>query len=101
AGSTLGIIVLGSAYRILQLRSGGARVAEMMGGRSVNLATTDPLERRLINVVEEMALASGVPVPEIFIMDSEAGINAFAAGYTTSDAAVAVTRGALELLDRD
>lgn len=101
SAATITIILLGSLYRIVQLRSGGSRVAEMMGGRRVNLATSDPDEQRLVNVVEEMAIASGVPVPEIFVMDNEEGINAFAAGYTPSDAAVAVTRGTLQKLNRD
>lgn len=100
SAATIGVIALGSVYRILQLRSGGSRVAEMMGGRRVNPNTRDVDERRLVNVVEEMAIASGVPVPEIFVMEEE-GINAFAAGYSPSDAAVAVTRGCLKALSRD
>jgi Zn-dependent protease with chaperone function len=72
-----------------------------MGGTLVSADVRDPLRRRLRNVVEEMAIASGVPVPEIYVLEQEGGINAFAAGFTPSDAAVAVTRGALELLDRD
>src|SRR6185436_16790121 len=63
--------------------------------------TRDPLERRLMNVVEEMSIASGVRVPAVYVMDGEAGINAFAAGYDVSDAIVAVTRGTLETLNRD
>jgi Zn-dependent protease with chaperone function len=73
----------------------------MMGGRAVSPDTRDALERRLRNVVEEMAIASGVPVPAIYVLDQEKGINAFAAGFSTEDAAVAVTRGTLETLDRD
>jgi Zn-dependent protease with chaperone function len=99
--ATLAVIFLGSAYRIVQLRGGGSRVAEMMGGRRVTPGTTDPDEQRFVNVVQEMAIASGVPMPEIFIMDEEEGINAFAAGYSPSDAAVAVTRGCLQKLNRD
>lgn len=99
--ATLAVILLGSAYRIVQLRGGGSRVAEMMGGRRVNPGTTDPDEQRFVNVVQEMAIASGVPMPEIFILDEEEGINAFAAGYSPSDAAVAVTRGCLQKLNRD
>ncbi len=72
-----------------------------MGGTLVPADVQDPLRRRLRNVVEEMAIASGVPVPEIYVLEEESGINAFAAGFTPSDAAVAVTRGTLELLDRD
>ena len=100
-GGTVGFVGLASGFRILSLRSGGSSVAEMMGGRLVSPDTRDPLERRLRNVVEEMAIASGVPVPAIYVMDQEEGINAFAAGYSTNDAAVAVTRGTLETLDRD
>ena len=84
-----------------QLRGGGHVVAESLGGRRVFPDTTDPVERRLLNVVEEMALASGVPVPPVFMLDDEAAINAFAAGYSPSDAVVAVTRGCAEQLTRD
>ena len=95
------IIGLSSAFRTLQLRGGGGEVARELGGTLVESDTRDPLRRRLRNVVEEMAIASGIPVPEIYVLEHEQGINAFAAGYSTSDAAVAVTRGALENLERD
>ncbi|TVR64779.1 MAG: hypothetical protein EA422_05910 [Gemmatimonadales bacterium] len=101
---TLGMGVLiggGTAFRTSQLRKGGAAVAELLGGRRVDPGTRDPKERQLMNVVEEMSIASGVPVPEVFIMDREPGINAFAAGHTLNDAAVAVTRGALDAFTRD
>jgi len=94
--------VLGaSGVRTLQLRSGGGEVAKSLGGTLVEPDTTDPLRRRLRNVVEEMAIASGIPVPEIWVLEHEPGINAFAAGYSPADAAIAVTRGALENLNRD
>ena len=98
---TLGFIALASLFQIARLGAGGSAVAKMMGGRPVDPNTTDAGERRLINVVEEMAIASGVPVPEIFVLDAEQGINAFAAGMSPQRAAVAVTRGALESFDRD
>jgi Zn-dependent protease with chaperone function len=98
---TAAVIGLASLYRSLQLRSGGGEIARSLGGTAVDPSTDDPLRRRLYNVVEEMAIASGVPVPEIFVLEHEQGINAFAAGFTTTDAAVAVTRGTLEHLDRD
>ncbi len=98
---TLAVIGLGSLYRIASLRGGGEAVALQMGGTEVPENTTDFQLRRLRNVVEEIAIASGVPVPRVYVMEHEAGINAFAAGYSTSDAAVAVTRGALERLNRD
>ena len=88
-------------FKTSVLSSGGGAVATQMGGTLVPASVQDPLRRRLRNVVEEMAIASGVPVPEIYVLEEESGINAFAAGYTPSDAAVAVTRGTLELLDRD
>jgi len=91
----------GTLYRTAQLRKGGTVVAELLGGRRVDPTTEDPRERVLMNVVEEMAIASGVPVPAVFILDQEAGINAFAAGHTLHDAAVAVTQGALEAFTRD
>jgi Zn-dependent protease with chaperone function len=95
------LIVLTSASKAMALSSGGGQVARQLGGTLVSAEVRDPLRRRLRNVVEEMAIASGVPVPEIYVLEQESGINAFAAGYTQSDAAVAVTRGALELLSRD
>ncbi len=97
---TAGGIALASQVRILTLRGGGGTVARGLGGTLVAADTTDPLRRRLHNVVEEMAIAAGVPVPEIYVLDREPGINAFAAGYTPADAAVAVTQGALEALNR-
>ena len=99
-GTTL-LVLAGSAFRTIQLRQGGSRVAEMLGGRRVRPNTTDEAERRLVNVVEEMSIAAGTPVPAIYVMDQEQGINAFAAGYTLDDAAVAVTRGTLAHLNRD
>jgi Zn-dependent protease with chaperone function len=97
----MGVVALASLFKIGTLRSGGAAVAHSLGGTLVSAETTNPHHRRLRNVVEEIAIASGVPVPEIYVLEQESGINAFAAGYTPSDAAVAVTRGALEKLKRD
>lgn len=99
--ATVLVIGLGSLYRIASLRGGGEAVALEMGGTEVPEDTTDFQLRRLRNVVEEVAIASGVPVPKLYVMEHEAGINAFAAGYAPADAAVAVTRGALERLNRD
>lgn len=99
--ATLAVVGLAMLYKTTRLRGGGAAVASMLGGREVSPMTRDPLERRLINVVEEMAIASGSPVPEVFILQKEEGLNAFAAGWTKDDAAIAVTRGLLEQLNRD
>jgi Zn-dependent protease with chaperone function len=99
--ATAGAIALATLYRTATLRGGGGRVARELGGDYVPHDTVDPQLRRLRNVVEEIAIASGVPVPEIYVLQNEAAINAFAAGWSTSDAAVAVTRGALERLNRD
>jgi Zn-dependent protease with chaperone function len=98
--STLVILAV-SAWQVLRLAGGGAAVAEMAGARRVSPETRDPLERRLLNVVEEMAIASGVRVPAVYVMDQEPGINAFAAGYEVSHSVVAVTRGTLQALNRD
>jgi Zn-dependent protease with chaperone function len=98
---TLLVIIIGSITKIIALAKGGSSIAENLGGRLINASTTDHDERRLINVVEEMAIASGVPVPQVYILDREKGINAFAAGYSPNDAAVAVTRGCLTKLSRD
>jgi Zn-dependent protease with chaperone function len=99
--ATIAVIALASLFRIASLRSGGGQVVRQLGGTLVESDSRDAKRRRLRNVVEEIALASGVPVPEIYVLEQESGINAFAAGYTPSDAAVAVTRGALEKLDRN
>jgi len=99
--ATVLVIVLASAYRSAQLRGGGAQVARELGGVEVTGDSNDPLRRRLLNVVEEMAIASGVPVPQVFVLEHEPGINAFAAGWSPADAAVAVTRGTLETLNRE
>ncbi len=100
-GGTLAIVGLASLYKWNQFSSGGGAVAESVGGRLVDPHTTDLHERRLLNVVEEMAIASGLPVPDVYILPDEPAINAFAAGLTTRDAAVAVTRGTVEKLTRD
>jgi Zn-dependent protease with chaperone function len=100
AGVTAAVIALGSLFKIISLRGGGGVVARSVGGILVAPNTTDPQKRRLVNVVEEMAIAAGVRVPEIYILP-EKGLNAFAAGYSPDDAAVAVTQGALDTLTRD
>lgn len=101
AAGTLLVVTLGSLYRITTLRAGGRVVAEALGGRLVRPDTRDLEERRLLNVVEEMALASGLPVPPVYVLDQEPGINAFAAGFGPHDAVIGVTRGCLRLLNRD
>ncbi|MDI1251840.1 M48 family metallopeptidase [Thermomonas sp.] len=98
---TLAVIALGSMYRISSLSGGGEPVALQMGGVPVPENTTDLNLRRLRNVVEEIAIASGVPVPKIYVLEHEDAINAFAAGFSPSDAVIAVTRGALDKLNRD
>jgi Zn-dependent protease with chaperone function len=101
AGFTALFIIGASLYKTAMLSGGGSRVAQDMGGTAVPPDVRDPLRRRLRNVVEEMSIASGVPVPEIYVLEHESGINAFAAGFTPGDAVIAVTRGTLEILDRD
>ncbi len=99
--ATLAVVGLASLYKWNEFSGGGSAVAESVGARRVDPHTTDNMERRLLNVVEEMAIASGVPVPGVYIMDGEPAINAFAAGLNTNDAVVSVTRGTLERLSRD
>ncbi|MCH8549533.1 MAG: M48 family metallopeptidase [Balneolaceae bacterium] len=94
-------IAIGTMIRVSQLKKGGSAVAELLGGRKVNPASRDTNEQRLMNIVEEMSIASGLPVPDVYVLDNEENINAFAAGFGTNDAAVGVTRGALEQLTRD
>lgn len=95
------VIVFGSLYKVWQLRGGGPAVATSLGGRLVNHSTKDPQERQLVNVVLEMAIASGTPTPPVYLLDHEPGINAFAAGHSSQDAAIAVTSGCVELLSRE
>ena len=96
-----GIIFLGTIYKILALGQGGPAVAQALGGRLIDLETKNICERKGLNVVEEMAIASGLTVPPVYILDDESGINAFAAGFGTSDAVIGLTRGCLEKLSRD
>lgn len=101
AGLTMLVIGLGSLFKTRELRGGGQQVASLLGGTRIPASTTDLAERRLLNVVEEMALASGVSVPPVYIMADEPGINAFAAGYSPADAVIGVNRGTIEQLNRD
>jgi len=101
SAAVLAVVAMGSLYKLSQLRGGGRVVAESMGGRLVDSGTSDPDQRKLLNVVEEMAIASGVPVPKVYLMENEQVINAFAAGFSPDDAVIGVTRGCIELLDRD
>ena len=94
------VILLGSFFKLVQLGQGGAVVARDMGARPVDPATRDVAERRLLNVVEEMSIASGIPAPQVWVMDDEQSINAFAAGTEPGNAVVAVSRGCLEELNR-
>jgi len=94
------VIGVASLVRTSALKSGGGQVARDLGGQKVDPDTRGPKQRQLLNVVEEIAIASGTPVPEVYVLEQEAGINAFAAGYTPGNAAVAVTRGTLDKLDR-
>jgi Zn-dependent protease with chaperone function len=96
-----GFIGAASMFRMMQLRDGGGYVARNLGGVRVERSTPDPRRRMLHNVVEEMALAAGMPVPEVYVLEQEEGVNAFAAGHTPANAVVAVTRGALQKLNRD
>ena len=91
----------GTLFKIAQLRGGGQVVAEQLGGRLLNPDSAVPSEQQLLNVVQEMAIASGTPTPPVYLLDHEAGINAFAAGFTPSDAVIGVTRGAVEGMTRD
>lgn len=98
---TLALITVGTLIEMFNLRDGGDAVAKMAGGRLVSPSSTDLRERRLLNVVEEMALASGIACPRVYLLEKEEAINAFAAGYNQDEAVVAVTRGTLTRLTRD
>ena len=97
----LAVVFLGSAYKTNELSAGGSAVASLMGGTQISQDTADPNERKLLNVVEEMSIASGVPMPLVYVLNEEHGINAFAAGHNPGDAAIGVTRGCIERLSRD
>jgi Zn-dependent protease with chaperone function len=101
SGGALALVGGGTLFKVSELRMGGGQiVAEKLGGRRLQADSREPGERRLLNVVEEMAIASGVPVPPVYLLD-EQGINAFAAGYSPSDAVLGITRGAVDNLSRD
>ncbi len=97
---TICIVVCGTYKRITQLSSGGKGVAELLGATLVNRNTTNELEKRLINVTDEMAIASGITPPEVYLLEEES-INAMAAGYEPSSAVIIVNKGTLESLNRD
>ncbi|MFH0273347.1 M48 family metallopeptidase [Vibrio jasicida] len=96
------IVAISSMFRLSELSSNGGRgVAESIGGKLISSNTTDTKHRQLLNVVEEMAIASGIPVPPVYVMQEERGINAFAAGMSIDDAVIGVTQGALDSFSRD
>ena len=98
---TLSVVGFGSMYKVAQLSGGGQVIAESLSGRQLSPDTTDPIERKVLNVVEEMAIASGTPVPPVYFLEHEPGINAFAAGFSPEDAVIGITRGCAEQLSRD
>ena len=100
SAAILGFITLGSLYKLAVLSSGGPAIAMSLGGVIVPRSSQDPLHKKILNVVEEMAIASGTPVPQVYILN-EQGINAFAAGWKTTNAVIGITQGALERLSRD
>lgn len=97
---TLGVIVVGCAWKYTQLKAGGVWVAESLGGRYVSPSSQFGQARMLLNIVEELSIASGIPTPLVYILEDEQGINAFAAGNSPEDAVVGVTQGALDLLNK-
>ncbi|HEY4210623.1 MAG TPA: M48 family metallopeptidase [Steroidobacteraceae bacterium] len=102
--TTLGVVAvlgLASAYKSLELRGGGGVVARSLGGVRVDRDGSDLKRKRLLNIVEEMSIASGVPMPEVYVLEQETAINAFAAGHTPANAAITVTQGALDALNRE
>jgi Zn-dependent protease with chaperone function len=100
--AAVGAVVLGgSFYKIMALSAGGRTVADGLGGQLIPQNTRDLKQRRLLNVVEEMAIASGIPAPPVYILAGEPGINAFAAGFTPRDAVIGVTQGLIDHLSRE
>lgn len=101
-GAGVSVVVLaGSLYKIMALSSGGKAVAESLGGQLIAQNSQDLNQRKLLNVVEEMAIASGTPAPPVYLLADEPGINAFAAGFSSRDAIIGVTQGAIEHLNRE
>ncbi|MCX7955470.1 MAG: M48 family metallopeptidase [Bacteroidales bacterium] len=98
---TTGFISIVSLVKILILKTGAETIAKSVGGKKIDETTKDPNERKLLNIIEEMSIASGCPIPKVYILDNERGINAFAAGFSINDSVIAVTRGALENLSRN
>ncbi len=104
----LGYVVLGffgciavcSLVRWQQLSKGGEVIANSMGGRRISSHTKDPQERQLLNIVQEMALASGVPMPGVYHIPDQS-INAFAAGTTINNAVIGVTTGSMNAFTRE
>ncbi|MGQ8364374.1 M48 family metallopeptidase [Glaciecola sp. 1036] len=96
----LAVISGGSLYKMSSLSAGGRVVAQSLGGEKIDHNTQNHQQKVLLNVVEEMAIASGTPVPPVYLLKNENAINAFAAGYSTDDAVIGVTQGALDNLDR-
>lgn len=100
-GVTVAIVLVGTLYKVLEMGKGGEAVALMLGGRPIDPGTADLHERKILNIVEEMAIASGMPVPRVFLLEGEDSINAFAAGFSTNDCIIGVTRGCIARLNRD
>ncbi|RUO39818.1 peptidase [Aliidiomarina taiwanensis] len=100
-GVVVSAISLAVLYKWAVLRPGGKVVAEKLGGRRLEPNSSDPLERKVLHVVEEMAIAANMPVPPVYLLEQEPGINAFAAGYSPKDAVIGVTRGCVEQLTRN
>jgi Zn-dependent protease with chaperone function len=95
------VVLVGSLYKMMALSGGGKVVAESLGGQLIPRNTEEPNQRKLLNVVDEMAIASGTPAPPVYLLVNEPGINAFAAGFTPRDAVLGITQGAIEQLSRD
>jgi len=96
-----GTILCAIIFKWASLSGGGKNIAESLGGIRINRSTNNPDERRILNIVEEMALASGMPVPPVYLLKNEKGINAFAAGDTPANAVIGITQGTLDQLNRD
>jgi Zn-dependent protease with chaperone function len=101
AGLVGACILAVSAYRLWRFREGGEVIAELLGARQIHPGHCNGAERRLLNVVEEMAIASGLSVPPVYLLPREHGVNALVAGYAPDAAVIVVTQGAIDKLSRD
>jgi Zn-dependent protease with chaperone function/uncharacterized tellurite resistance protein B-like protein len=101
SGVVAAVVTAVSAWHIWKLSEGGPVVAQMLGARYLERGRATPAETRLLNVVEEMAIASGIAVPPVYLLAYDDAVNALVAGHTPNEAVIVATRGLVQKLTRD